>query len=59
MRALTRDRHTNTKASATTINKKKRTKRKQLKTIVLSPNVNDYDTGEYAPSDNTHLETNQ
>jgi hypothetical protein len=36
--------------------KKKRKKGKQLsnrrlKTIVLSPNVNDYDTGEYATSD--------
>jgi hypothetical protein len=27
---------------------KKRTKIKRLKTIVLSPDVNDYDSGEYA-----------
>jgi hypothetical protein len=33
------------------IKTKKRKIRKQLKTIVLSPNVNDYDTGEYVPSD--------
>lgn len=32
--------------------KKKRKKGKQLKTIVLSPDVNDYDTGEYVTSDN-------
>jgi hypothetical protein len=32
--------------------KNKRKKGKQLKAIVLSPNVNDYDTGEYVTSDN-------
>jgi hypothetical protein len=30
---------------------KKKRKKKQLKAIVLSPNVNDYDTGKYVTSD--------
>jgi hypothetical protein len=42
-----------------TIENNNKNKRKKLRTLVLSPNVNDYDTGEYLYPNNFHINDSQ
>jgi tRNA A22 N-methylase len=42
-----------------TIKNNNKNKRKKLRTLVLSPNVNDYDTGEYLYPNNFHINDSQ
>ena len=44
---------------ANTIKNNNKNKRKKLRTLVLSPNVNDYDTGEYLYPNNFHINDSQ
>ena len=42
-----------------TIKNNNKNKRKKLRTLVLSPNVNDYDTGEYLYPNSFHINERQ
>jgi hypothetical protein len=42
-----------------TIKNNNKNKRKKLRTLVLSPNVNDYDTGEYLYPNNFRINDSQ